>query len=63
MVVGVEDAIHHGIAHVEIGRGHVDFGAEDARAIGKFAGAHAFKEIEIFFDGAIAEGAVFAGLG
>ena len=27
---GVEDAVHDRVAHVEVGRGHVDFGAQDA---------------------------------
>ena len=31
LVRGVEDAVHDRIAHVEVGRGHVDFGAQ-ARA-------------------------------
>ena len=61
--VGVQDAVHDGVAHVDVGRGHVDFGAEDAGAVGEFAGLHASEEVEIFFDGAVAIGAVFAGLG
>ncbi len=63
VMLGVEDAVHDGIAHVEVRRGHVDFGAQGARAVGEFAGLHALEQIEIFFDGAIAIGAVFAGLG
>ena len=60
---GVQDAVHDRIAHVEVGRGHVDFGAEHAAAVGEFALLHADEEVEIFFDGAVAKGAVFAGLG
>ncbi len=60
---GVEDAVHHRIAHVEVGRGHVDLGAEDAAAVGELAVLHADEEVEIFFDGPVAIGAVLAGLG
>ncbi len=34
---GVEDAVHDRIAHVEVGRGHVDLGAEHAAAVGELA--------------------------
>ena len=63
-VVGdVENAVHDGVAHVEVGRGHVDFGAEDAGAVGEFASLHASEEVEIFFDGTVAVGRIFSGLG
>jgi hypothetical protein len=52
-----------GIAHVEVGRRHVDLGAQGARAIGKFAGLHALEQIEILFHGAVAVGAFLARLG
>ena len=63
VMLGVQDAVHHRIAQVEIGRSHVDFGAKGARAIGEFAFAHALEQIEIFLDGAVAIGALLAGLG
>ena len=63
VMVGVQDAVHDRIAQVEVGRGHVDFGAQHARAVGEFALAHALEEVEIFFDGAVAVRAFFAGLG
>ena len=62
VVIGVKDAVHHGIAQVEVRRSHVDFRAQSSRAIGKFAGAHALEEIEIFFDRTVAIRTVFAGL-
>ena len=52
-----------GIAQVQVRRSHVDLGAQRARAVGKFTGAHALEEVEILFDAAIAIGALFAGLG
>ena len=63
VMLGVEDAVHDGVAHVEVGRRHVDLGAQGACAVGEFAGLHAREEVEIFLDGAIAIGAVLAGFG
>ena len=63
VMLGVQDAVHDGVAQVEVGRRHVDFGAERARAIGELAGLHAREEVEILFDAAIAVGALLAGFG
>ena len=63
VMLGVEDAVHDGVAQVEVGRRHVDFGAEGAGAIGELAGLHAGEEVEILFDGAIAVRAFGAGFG
>ncbi|OPZ12598.1 MAG: hypothetical protein BWZ10_02078 [candidate division BRC1 bacterium ADurb.BinA364] len=63
VVMGVQDAIHHRVAQVDVRRGHVDLGAKRARAIGEFAGSHPPEQIEVFLDGAVAIGAVFARLG
>ena len=46
-----------------LGRGHVDFGAQHAAAIGECAVFHLLKEVEVFFDRAVAVRAVFARLG
>ena len=62
-MLGVQDAVHDRIAHVQVGRRHVDLGTQDARAVGKLASLHALEQIQIFFDRAIAVGTVFAGLG
>ena len=43
VMVGVEDAVHHRVAQVEVGRGHVDLGAQRAGAVGELAGPHASK--------------------
>ena len=45
VMLGVQDAVHHGIAQVEIGRRHIDFRPQNARAIGEFAGSHALEQI------------------
>ena len=60
---GVEDAIEHRIAQVDVARAHVDLGAQHARAVRKLAGAHAAEQIEIFLDASPAVRALGAGLG
>ena len=62
-MVGVQDAVHDGVAQVEVGGGHVDFGAQGAGAVRKLAGAHALEQIEVLFHRAVAVGALLAGLG
>jgi hypothetical protein len=59
----VQDAVHHGIAHVEIRRSHIDLRPQHPRSVREFAGAHALEQIQILFDRAIAIRTVFAGLG
>ncbi len=63
VVLGVQNAIHHRVAHVQVGRGHVDLRPQHPRAIGKFAGAHALEQIEVLLDRAVTIRAVLAGLG
>ncbi len=45
-VLGVQDAVEHGVAQVDVGRGHVDARAQDARAVRELPGAHAREEVE-----------------
>ena len=44
LVAFVFDSVEDGIAHVEVGRGHVDFGAEDVFAVGEISIAHLMRE-------------------
>ena len=60
---GVQDAIEHGVAQVDVAGRHVDLGAQHARAVRKLAGLHAAKQIEVFLHRAVAKRAVLAGLG
>ncbi len=53
----VQDAVEHGVAQIDVAGGHVDLGPQHARAVGKFAGAHAAEEIEDLGGAARAEGA------
>ena len=60
---GVDNAVHGRVAHIDIVGGHVDFGAENASAVGKFTVAHAFEQVQVLFDRAGPVGAFAAGLG
>ena len=62
MMRGPQDTIHDRIAQVDVRSSHVDLGAQRAGAIGELAVLHAFKELQILLDRAIAEGAVGAGM-
>ncbi len=62
-VLGVQDAVEHGIAQVEVGRGHVNPGPQHARAVGELAALHALEQVEVLGDRAVAVGAVASRLG
>ncbi len=59
----MQDAVHDRIAQVEVGGGHVDLGAQDARPIRELAVLHTHEQVEVFLDRAIAIRAVLARLG
>ncbi len=59
----VQDAVEHRIAQIDVARRHVDLGAQHARAVGEFAGAHAAEQVEVLLHAAVAERAVLARLG
>ena len=63
VVLDMSDAVNHRVTHIEVGRRHIDFGAQHFCAVFEFAGGHAAEQVEIFFDAAVAVRAVFAGLG
>ena len=60
-VLGMQDAIEHGVAQVDVAGGHVDFRAQHARAVREFAGLHAPEQVEVFVHRAVAERRVLAG--
>jgi hypothetical protein len=57
-VGGVEDAVEHRIAQVDVAGRHVDPGPEHPRPVREFAPAHPAEEVEILLDAALAPGAV-----
>jgi hypothetical protein len=57
-VLGMQDAVEHGIAQRHVAGGHVDPGPEHACPIGKLAGAHAAQQIEVLLHAALAPRAV-----
>ena len=60
---GVHDAVEHGVAQVDVRRGHVDPRAQDARPVGELAGAHPLEQVEALVDRPVAARAVPARLG
>ena len=60
---GMQDPIHHGVAEIEIGRGHVDFGTQHPAAVGEFSGPHALEKVQVFFCRTIAVRAVLSRCG
>ena len=63
-VVGLPlDAVDDGVAHDDVRRGHVDLRAQNMGAVGKLAGPHPGKEIEVLFHRPVAIGAFSSRLG
>ena len=60
---GAENAVHHGVAHVEVGGSHVDLGPQGAGAVREFSRAHTREEVEVLLNGSVAVRTFFAGLG
>ena len=56
-------AVQHRIAHVDVGRRHVDLRAQHMGAVGKLPGAHAVEQVEVFVHRTVAIGAVGSGFG
>ena len=63
VMFGMADAVQGGVAHDQIGRGHVDLGAQHMLAVGEFPGAHAAEQVQVLFHAAVAAGAFLAGAG
>ena len=53
-MLGVDDAIHYGVAEEHVGMRHVDLGAQHLRAVGELAVLHAHEQIEILLDRTVA---------
>ncbi len=62
-MLGVEDAVQHRVAQVDVGRGHVDLRAQHTRAVGELPGAHAREEVEALRHRPVSPRALPAGLG
>ena len=60
---GVQDAIEHGVAQIDVAGRHIDFGAQHPRPVRKLARLHAAEQIEVFIHDALAKRTVLARLG
>ena len=58
----VQDPVEHRVAHVDVGRGHVDLCPEHFGAVRKLPRAHALEQVEVLIDRTVAPGAVLARL-
>ena len=63
VVCGAANAVDGRIAHVDVGRGHVNFGAQNSSTIGQLAIAHFAETAEVFLACSCTEGAVFTWVG
>ena len=54
VVMAVQDAVHDGVAHVHVGRGHADFCTQHLAPVGELAGLHAAEEVKVLLDAAVA---------
>ena len=62
-MLGVQDAVDHRVAHVDVAGGHVDLGAQYPGTILELAGAHPPEQIQAFVGRPLAMGAVPSGFG
>ncbi len=51
VVLGEADAVDRRVAHVDVGRAHVDLGAQDHAAFGVLAGAHLAEQAQVLLAG------------
>ena len=55
-MVHAVDAVDDGVAHVEVARSEVDFGAERHAAVGEFSRSHAGEQVKALLDRTVAVG-------
>ena len=60
---GFQHAVDNRVAHVDVGRSHVDFCAEHQRAVGDFSVLHVLEQRKTLLHGAVAVLTFHAGLG
>src|SRR5574344_732751 len=63
VMVSMQNAVHNWVAELHVWMRHVDFSAENFGTVGKLAGFHASKEVDIVFNRAVAIGRIFTGHG
>src|SRR5260370_36374267 len=61
MMLSMANAIKHRVAHPDVWRGHVDFGAQSPSPVGELCLLHASEQVQVLFQAPVAKGAVFAG--
>ena len=56
-------SVNNRITHIQIRRRHIDLCTQCLFTVVEFSFFHSLKQIEVFFNGAVAVGTVFAGFG
>ena len=59
----VPNPVQHRVAHLDVGRIHVDLRAQHVFAVGVLVVFHRFEQLQIFLDAAVAVGALATGFG
>ena len=57
----VANAVDDGVAHIDVGRRHIDFRTQNFFAVGKLALSHPLEQVEIFLNRTVAIGAFRTG--
>ena len=63
VVRGVNYSVYRGVAHIEVGGGHIYLSSERSRTVGKLAVLHTLEKVKIFLNGSVSVRAVLTRLG
>ena len=63
VVMTVQYSVNDGVSHVQIRRGHINFGSQASFPVRKFAVFHPLEQIEIFLDASVPVRAFFSRFG
>ena len=50
VVLGVANPVQRRVPHIQVGRRHVDFGAQHVLAVGELAGPHPAEQVQVFLN-------------
>ena len=61
-MLGVTDAVNDGVAHIDVGRRHINLGAQHLFPVRELARSHSAEKVEVFLDAAVSVRALLARL-
>src|ERR1700733_4314041 len=62
MMMGMFDPVHDRVAHMHVGRAHVDLRPQYFLPVPVFSRTHLFEQTQVLFDAAVTERAALTGL-